>query len=444
MSDPLSISASVAGLAMLAESVIKQTVSIIQTCREASSQLQELRYSVAILYGYLGSLRLMLDNQHDEPAPASIFACNRTLDKIKGILDEFNTDFEGPPSTASALLEKHGRWRDAKQKAQWVFKKDKVENILAELEKHKSVLSLALSKKSFSSIIEVLRKQDEALGQMNEIRKQQSQIRQQQIQDSEKQLSRERREMLSAVSQTRPEGCFKKHFSLHQDGTGVWLLESADFERFMSTPKSKIWLYGIPGAGKSVLSATIIDHIKAQRTEHVALAFFFCEYFNTATQTCRNIFGSIARQLALQNPRALETLEEFFNDQTDLGHLDFNPEDCEFIDLIEKMSTNFNSTIIVIDGIDECQENRAAVVESLAQLNRDGIGSIKTIFASRKEPDIEERLNSFTSLPIAASKADVRLYVAAQLESRFRRMCEKDPALSDQILTVLVDKSDGM
>lgn len=444
MADPLSIAASVGGLVLLGRDVVKLIVSVTSTARGAASQLQELRQSVALLCGYLESLSLIIDDDDDTPAPMSILACNQTLEKIRLMLEKFSPDPIAPSATSSALPTKHGAWQDVKKKVRWVIDKDEAEKLLADLEKHKSTLSLALSKKSLASIIEVLTKQDETLQHIEEIRKEQSQIRQQQIQDTERRLSRERRKMLNVVSDIRPEDSFKKHFSLHQDGTGVWFLESSEFEKFMSTQNSRLWLFGIPGAGKSVLSATIIDHISTQRTEHCALAYFFCEYFNAATQTCRNILGSIARQLALQNPRAFEILEEFFNDQTDLGQLDFNPEDDDLLNLIGQMSTSFDNVIIVIDGLDECQENRAAVVESLAQLSRHGVGSIKSLFTSRRESDIDGLLASFDTLAIAASKADVRLYVAAQLKSRFRRMCEKDPALSEQILTILVDKSEGM
>lgn len=444
MADPLSIAASVGGLALLAKDIVKLIVSVTGTARAASLQLQELLLSVALLCGYLESLSLIIDDDDDAPVPVSILACNQTLEKIRSMLEDLGADSAAPSPISSAFPSKHGTWRDVKQKVQWVIDKDEVAKLLADLERHKSILSLAFSKKSLTSVIEVLKKQSATLQEMEEIRKEQSKTRQQQIQDSERRLSKKQRKMLYAVSGIRPEDSFKKHLYLRQDGTCVWCLESPEFEKFISTPNSKLWLYGIPGAGKSVLSATIIDHISTQRTGHVALAFFFCEYFNTTTQTCRNIFGSIVRQLALQNPNAFEILEEFFNDQTDLGQLDFNPEDDELLNLIVQMSTKFDSTIVVIDGLDECQENRATVVKSLAQLSCGGIGSIKTLFASRKESDIEECLTSFDSLPIAASKADVRLYVAAQLRMRFRKMCEKDPALSEQILNVLVNKSEGM
>ncbi|KAK7728968.1 hypothetical protein SLS57_002200 [Botryosphaeria dothidea] len=207
---------------------------------------------------------------------------------------------------------------------------------------------------------------------------------------------------------------------------------------------SKLWLYGIPGAGKPVLSATMIEHTSAHRTEKIGSAYFFCEYADKATQSCRNMLGSIARQLALQNRQALDMLTKFHNDMTDLQQQDFDPQDADLLDLVESMSTNFEDTIIIIDGLDECLNDRSMVVERLTQLSRDGTGTIKTLFASREEPDIKICLAAFDNVAIAASKADVRLYVAAQLKSKFKRLCEKEPALGDQILNTLVDRSEGM
>lgn len=126
-----------------------------------------------------------------------------------------------------------------------------------------------------SSILQVLKKQDETAQKMEELRKGQSEIRERQIQDAEMRLSKKRREMLNDFSKIQPDIPFKKHLSLRQNGTGVWLLQSSEFQKFMKSPKSKLWLYGIPGAGKSVLSATVIEHTSGYRTEKIASAYFF-------------------------------------------------------------------------------------------------------------------------------------------------------------------------
>jgi hypothetical protein len=39
----------------------------------------------------------------------------------------------------------------------------------------------------------------------------------------------------------------------HEPTTGTWFLECAEFLAWQNTPNSFLWLYGIPGCGKTVL-----------------------------------------------------------------------------------------------------------------------------------------------------------------------------------------------
>ncbi|KAH0372123.1 purine and uridine phosphorylase, partial [Aureobasidium melanogenum] len=60
----------------------------------------------------------------------------------------------------------------------------------------------------------------------------------------------------------------------HPD-TGLWFIDGEAFERWKGQPNSFLWLHGIPGCGKTVLSSTIIQHLKitARREEDIEMAF---------------------------------------------------------------------------------------------------------------------------------------------------------------------------
>lgn len=232
MADPLSIAASAGGLALLARDVYKGLDFVIRTARTARSELQALRQSVALLHGCLQSLSLIVDEEEDAPTPQSILSCNTTLDEIKRIIKKCEPETKTPP-TSSKLATLQNMKQKVEDKVQWIVEKEQVQKLLAVLERHKSVLSLALSKESVSSILQVLKKQDEAAQKMEELRKGQSEIRERQIQDAEMRLSKERREMLDDFSKIRPDIPFKKHLSLRQNGAGVWLLQSSEFQKFM-------------------------------------------------------------------------------------------------------------------------------------------------------------------------------------------------------------------
>jgi ribosomal protein S16 len=64
----------------------------------------------------------------------------------------------------------------------------------------------------------------------------------------------ERRKILDTIGSFDPNGHQNIAIKLRQPGTGVWFTEGPQFKHWVETPKAKLWLYGIPGAGKTVLT----------------------------------------------------------------------------------------------------------------------------------------------------------------------------------------------
>ena len=58
-----------------------------------------------------------------------------------------------------------------------------------------------------------------------------------------------------------PSENYHKALKQQQPGTGEWFLDSKEFSNWKSEPASFLWLYGIPGCGKTILSSTVIDHV---------------------------------------------------------------------------------------------------------------------------------------------------------------------------------------
>jgi hypothetical protein len=55
------------------------------------------------------------------------------------------------------------------------------------------------------------------------------------------------------------------------------LTESNEFKHWLNTTNSRLWLYGIPGAGKLVLASSIIEETLKQGNKDCAVAFFYCD-----------------------------------------------------------------------------------------------------------------------------------------------------------------------
>lgn len=157
------------------------------------------------------------------------------------------------------------------------------------------------------------------------------------------------------------------------------------------------------------------------------------------------MLGALARQLILQDERCYDQLTEFYQDHTVDSHTDRDPTPEELCELISSISKYFQTTMIVVDGLDEITNNRADVTRLLRSLNTQG-GQVKTLFASRPEVDIGYELEHFNQVSIAAMSTDLRLYVASEIERRTRenKLRIRDPSLKDHIMTTLVNGADGM
>jgi predicted ATPase len=55
---------------------------------------------------------------------------------------------------------------------------------------------------------------------------------------------------------------YHKAHKQRQAKTGRWLLESAKFAEWEESAASRLWLYGIAGCGKTILSSTVIEHLR--------------------------------------------------------------------------------------------------------------------------------------------------------------------------------------
>jgi Cdc6-like AAA superfamily ATPase len=101
-------------------------------------------------------------------------------------------------------------------------------------------------------------------------------------------------QFLSAI---RPETTQESNIRLRHPGTGLWFIECDEFQTWVKGSVSRLWIYGIPGSGKSVLTALSIEEVQRALDSRDALAYFFCDYMNATTQDPAIIFGSLAKLL---------------------------------------------------------------------------------------------------------------------------------------------------
>jgi SpoVK/Ycf46/Vps4 family AAA+-type ATPase len=77
------------------------------------------------------------------------------------------------------------------------------------------------------------------------------------------------------LSPADPSTNYSRTLKERHPGSGEWLLQDTRYSRWKGQPSSFLWLYGIPGCGKTVLSSTVIENLKADAGGDRVLYFYF-------------------------------------------------------------------------------------------------------------------------------------------------------------------------
>ena len=206
--------------------------------------------------------------------------------------------------------------------------------------------------------------------------------------------------------------------------TGLWLLQKAEFLSWRTSSSSSIlWLHGIPGAGKSKLSAVAIQKLleDAAVVEDAApVAYFYCSRENT--KSCRadatEILRAILKQLSCSSPDsqvrhtiAAEYKQRLLDAERDgLDVRTLAPSECT--QLILELTSEAPATI-VIDGVDELSNASQGLLSALQHLVDKSSSVLKVFISSREEAAIARSLHHASSIRVtsADNSKDVTAFV---------------------------------
>ena len=437
MADPLSVSASVAGLITITEAVFGQMFKYGKAVKAAPDEVSSLTLALGSLSGILHHLELVAAQFEGEPFDNAIqvnhvHSCMQTVEKIGKILDKYHSSSAAPQRM------------DKMKRIKWPFSVSEAKNLCVEIEQHKATLSLALNVDGMTAFLQTLSRQKDLQNGIDDIK---TEFQRKREVETRIAVSTERRKILDWIQPYDPQQNHSMNLNLRHPGTGLWLIESDEFKSWLSCSRARLWHYGIPGAGKTVLASSAIQEALERTSSNIALAFFYCDYKNVATQDPRNILGSLACQLALQDEQSFAKLQAFYakHNPPDRPSIGFDHDQLR--DLLVEMALNFNEVMIIVDALDECGTQNKKVTKLLSNLNGSNESSnIKTLFFSRDEQEIREVLEGYDKVSIAAKSSDLRLFVGAEIELRIRNkdLRIKDVSLKEDMMKRLVEGADGM
>jgi Cdc6-like AAA superfamily ATPase len=228
-----------------------------------------------------------------------------------------------------------------------------------------------------------------------------------------------------------------------QEGTGQWLLESAEFKAWMETERQTLFCPGMPGTGKTILTSIVVEDLTTRfcNDKSVGIAYLYCNFRRQHEQKPEDLIISLLKQLlqkASSMPDSVRIIYDQHQDKQTRPSLD------EILKTLESVIGTFSRVYIIVDALDECQLSggcRPRFLSSILSLQaRTGARLFAT---SRPMPDIEKEFKNCLSREILASDEDIKAYLNGHM-SQLPKFVLSKPKLQEEIATEIVKAVEGM
>lgn len=232
--------------------------------------------------------------------------------------------------------------------------------------------------------------------------------------------------------------------SRYKEGTGMWLLDDPKFKEWEAGTLGTLFCVGMPGAGKTVMSAMIIRHLfqnPPYSNGHVAVAFVYFRYDLRDTQSTDRLLGSLTRQLVSQAMKAPESIEKAFATRFGYQVERDRAQRQRSRDMFRAAVDCFSCVYFVIDALDEgAVLHRRGLTSAIRSLPNT---QFKLFATSRFIPEIQTQFEDEHSIHIEASDTDIEIYTNDRL-SELPLCVQNSPGLQAEIAQAIVRSTQGM
>ncbi|KAK6525239.1 hypothetical protein TWF694_005385 [Orbilia ellipsospora] len=254
----------------------------------------------------------------------------------------------------------------------------------------------------------------------------------------------ERDQQLKILDWIAPSTYAEQHLDIveqQQEGTGRWFLESPEFVSWIKAETNTLFCPGIPGAGKSVLSSIVIEHLsKLPSTESKTnVMYLYCNYKRQEDQTLDKLVSMLLRQIVEQ----LETIPEVVHTMYAAykGKV-ARPSPKEIYRTLLAILGGLGRIFIVVDALDECTSGvRRELLTKIQEFQQKS----KTCFMATSRPisDVTEYFAKAPQIKIKANREDVEKYVESHL-ALLPTCVRNSSELQEKIRAQIANTVDGM
>jgi Cdc6-like AAA superfamily ATPase len=219
------------------------------------------------------------------------------------------------------------------------------------------------------------------------------------------------------------------------------VFRTPEWTEWQARKRRFLWLHGIPGAGKTVLSSYLIKKLEAEHEDEqrTVVVYYYC-YFGHIQDEAMPFLSWILSQLCRKARKVSSNILRLKRD----GH---RPDEHDILEALQDIVQEFEVVYIVIDAVDEsrCRENLISVLLKLAR--DDSFCKIQLLAASREYQDLDDAFRPVAgslSLSHGEVEKDIRTYIHAQLDRRPAKIKSWSPVLIQDVEDTLAAEAKGM
>ncbi|KAF2176092.1 hypothetical protein K469DRAFT_608330, partial [Zopfia rhizophila CBS 207.26] len=221
-----------------------------------------------------------------------------------------------------------------------------------------------------------------------------------------------------------------------------WILDVKEFQSWACNSGESLWLQGIPGAGKTILCSTIIDHMqdKCRQDPSARVVYYYFDFTDKKQQTLASFLKSIIYQLASVEEIISESVVALYNQHGGLQE----PKSDELLVVLMSELALPRRIYLLIDALDECSKDERQKFFN-GFLKHSLATHLNILITSRKEPDIKAAINGtfLHNICIQSSvvDSDVRTHVSNAISGD--PIFQKWKPAIQQVLDAIVEGSHG-
>ncbi|KPM40550.1 hypothetical protein AK830_g6003 [Neonectria ditissima] len=198
-----------------------------------------------------------------------------------------------------------------------------------------------------------------------------------------------------------------------QKGTGQWLLDSDEFHAWVTADKQTLSCPGIPGAGKTIITAIVIDYIQSKTRD------------DESTGLGQSSLPASVRDLYRRHRQDRTT-----------------PHFGEISETLYSLAATYSKVFIVVDALDECQsDTRTRFLEVILKLRAKARANI--FATSRFNTEIKDMFEESVCLEIRATNEDVWKYLDGRM-LELPEFVRRNLELREEIMSEIVPLAKGM